>query len=267
MRKKQLGLFISFLILAVVAWICGCEQRMSVAPAEDVNNTAAIEDYFPLSTGKTSLYISTNSGYDPVIITKDKFVIGQGIEEGDQYSYAWIHTDLDYQLITDTSYFYQTGDALYYYETADSDPEIILKAPLEVGNSWLRYSITSFDEDNNLFELLLESQGTKYTEPEIYEEDEKGDLPDIYDGNAGKIFPMIGSGLMTIAAIEDVDLENGLHFDDCIKVQNQAGDYMNYYWYAREHGLVRYVIGASTESLSTEELTDGEIVGELNSTH
>lgn len=265
MKKSSYIWIISILLLALLPFIWGCEKR-TIAPAvSNPEESYNIEDYFPLSTGRSVVYVSTYSSYEPEIISREQFVVGDGIEEDNQRSYAWIHTNLDYSLISDTSFFYQIGNALFYYENADALPEKILEGPLEIGHSWERQVYPDPGDENNLFELLLENSFTKYVEPDVAVDYDKEGRPDDYESPVGKIFPVIGSSIMTIAAVEDLELENGLFFADCIKVQNQAGEYVNYYWYARGYGLVRYIIGATNETLTTASLPDGEIIGELNS--
>ncbi len=262
MKKRLYVQAISLFLLAIALGIWGCEQKMSAPIINSGEYTPTIDDYFPLSTGKTTIIVSTNTGYEPDIIERDMFECGEGIDHETQSVYSWICTNLAYPSISDTSYFYLTETALFFYETADSYPEKILEEPLEVGKTWQRFESPTAGSDN-LLTYLLDSLAIKYFEDDEVIEEDKDDLPDDYGGTAGKIYPTFGSGLMTIVAIENVELNNGRIFTDCIKIQNESGDYNNYYWYAKNYGLVKYIIGATTESLVTANTPEGIIVGEF----
>lgn len=262
MKKRLSVQIISLFLVAITLGLWGCEQKMS---APIINNsgeyTPGIDDYFPLSAGKTTRIISTNTGYEPYIIKREQFECGEGIELENQSVYSWIHTNLAYSSISDTSYFHRTETTLYFYETADSEPEIILEEPLEVGQTWQRFGDPTAGSDN-LFTTMLEILTSKHIDDVEIILDDKDDFPDENGFSTGKIYPTSGSSLMTIVAVEDVALDDGRVFADCIKVRNERGEDFNYYWYAPNYGLIKYVIGASTESLALAEIPDGLIIGE-----
>ncbi len=252
-----------FPLAILFSWIWGCEQKPTAPIVNNNNDISTIDNYFPLVTGKTSVYVTTHSGVDPNIVTREKFVFGDAVEGSDECLYSWIRTNLAYSSISDTSYFYRNENALYFYENAGSEPEKILEEPIEVGKSWERFTNPGADS-NNLFLYLLENANSKYYENHPVIEENKDSLPEIYGFAAGRVFPTVGSGTMTIVAIEDVELENGLRFENCIKINIQGGTYANYYWYAKDQGLIKYVIGVD-ESLATSSTPDGIIVGEIGS--
>ncbi len=263
MKKRLYIQIISLFLMAIVLGLWGCEKKMSAPIINSSEYTPTIEDYFPLSAGKTTKIVSINTGYEPNIIIREQFECGEGVDLENQSIYPWIYTNLDYSSVVDTSYFYLTESALYFYETADSDPEKILEEPLEVGQTWQRFGSSTADA-NNLYNNILDSLLSKETgDTEIIQEN-KGNLPDDNGFFSGKIYPTSGSGLMTIVAIENVQLENGNLYRDCIKVQNERGDNTNYYWYAKNYGLIKYIIGATIESLALDNTLDGIIVGEYD---
>ncbi|MCP4705573.1 MAG: hypothetical protein GY865_13315 [candidate division Zixibacteria bacterium] len=266
MKRRLYVQIISLIIMAVILGLWGCEKKMSAPIIYSSEYTPTIDDYFPLSAGKTSNIISTNSGYEPSIITREIFECGEGVTQNNQSIYPWIHKNLAYSSIVDTSYFYQTETALYFYETADSEPETILKEPLEVGQSWQRFQNLAASSSNS-FSTLFDSLLAKFAQDSGIEEEDKFNPPDDNGFPAGKIYPTSGSSLMTIVAIENVEFENGQVFVDCIKLKNDNGDYTNYYWYAKNYGLVKYVIGSTIQSLAVSEIPDGLIIGEYNSGH
>jgi len=266
MRNLRFLTPILILALGLMIWIVGCEIDSDRSLTGVAEEPSALEEYFPFEVGKSVVITSVNSSVTPSITSRDRYTIGDGLERSGQCSYSWIHTNLDYPSISDTGYFYQNGEAIYFYEHADSTPEKIFALPAEVGTSWFREDISDIELDDNLLEVLLGSLEDKYGEQEEYQGG--GKYVDPYDGSinggmAGKIFPTVGSGYMTIVAIEDVVLDNGHTFTDCIKISNQAGNYINYYWYAKEYGLIKYIIGATSETLASAEIPDGKIVAEL----
>jgi len=263
MKKRLYVQIISLLLMAVVLGLWGCEKKMSAPIINSGEYTPTIEDYFPLSAGKTTKIVSTNTGFEPNIVIRDKFECGEGIVLESQSIYPWIHTDLAYSAIVDTSYIYLTESSLYFYETSDSDPEKILEEPIEVGNTWQRFGSYTVEADN-LYNNILDSLLIKEAGEAGVIEENKDNLPDDNGFFSGKIYPTTGSGLMTIVAIEDVQMDDGSIYQDCIKIQNESGDYINYYWYAKNYGLIKYIIGATTESLATAATPDGIIVGEYD---
>ena len=270
---KSLRIMTPIIILAALGamiWVNGCEVESSETLTGVVEEPSALEEYFPFEAGKSIVIASVNSSVTPNITSLERYTIGDGLERSGQRSYSWIHTNLNYPLISDTGYFYQNGDAIYFYEHPDATPEKIFELPLTVGNSWYREDISDINLDDNLLEALLEQKEDKYGEQEELRDDGKYTDPNdegtlINGGPVGRIFPTVGSSYMTIVAVEDIVLNNGLTFNDCIKISNQAGQYTNYYWYAKGYGLIKYIIGATSETLASSSLPDGEIVAELNS--
>ena len=163
MKKKPYVQAVSLFLFATALVLWGCEQKMSAPIINSGEYMPTIEDYFPLSAGKTTIIVSTNTGHEPNIIRREHFECGEGVERDNQSVYPWIHTNLAYPSISDTAYFYLTETALYFYETADTPPEKILEEPLEVGKTWQRFDSPTADADN-LFTYLLDSLSTKYIE-------------------------------------------------------------------------------------------------------
>ena len=119
----------------------------------------------------------------------------------------------------DTSYFEVTDSAIYYYRYTAYPREKILQLPLEPGNSWSRYSDSENDTDT--------------------------------DGGF--------TGTMTVEQIERLELSSGEFYGRALRVSNAgAAGTTNYYWYVSGIGLVKYVIGATSNSYP-----EGKIVGEL----
>ena len=68
--------------------------------------------------------------------------------------------------IDSSCYFYKSETALYFYETADSEPETIFEEPLEVGQSWQRFG-SSTANSNNMFAYLLDIGRMRITVPPL----------------------------------------------------------------------------------------------------
>lgn len=263
MNKRLYFQIISLILLVGALGLWGCENRMSAPIINSGVYTPSIDDYFPLSAGRTTKIVSTNSGYEPNVVITEQFECGEGVERDNQSVFLWIRTNLAYSSVSDTSFFYLTESVLYFYETAESSPEKILEEPLEVGQTWHRFE-SSLAGSNNLLSYLIDSLETKIINDGNEIDENKDGLPDIDGFSNGKIYPTVGSGLMTIVAIEDVTLENGRVFADCIKVHNQSGHFDNYYWYAKDYGLVKYILGSTDESLAAANTPDGLIIGEYD---
>jgi hypothetical protein len=140
---------------------------------------------------------------------------------------------------------------MYYIEGSGTTPEKLLESPLEVGNTWLR-----FDPSQNPLngdDIIAITTGGGNIKPADGTQDSLSS-----GGQVTKTYPTIGSNYFEISAIEDIELNNGNGFKDCLKVENAISDASNYYWYARGVGLVRYVIGVDPDNYP-----DGELVGEL----
>jgi len=124
----------------------------------------------------------------------------------------------------------------------------VLEAPLTVGRSWLRFTPVDVNQgQDNLLDILTGNDGAKTD-----------------DANTGgliatKSFPTIGANYFIISALEEIYLDNGNSYQNCIRVENQSNGFTNYYWYAPGVGLVRDVINATPESFPS-----GEIVGEIS---
>ena len=249
-RSVFLKLFAAFIILGYLVY-SGCSDSSSTISESDQpqSTVSQLEQYFPLSTGRTLQYAVSNSetGKD----THERYVIGQGVSQNGHSGYIWIHTDLNYPDLSDTSYFYSDGTALYYYENPDARPEKILETPLETGRQWQRFEINprEAEEGTNLIYILTDGK---------YKNDEPDDARPIDYLYGAKSFPTLGSATMTVRGFEDIVLDNGQVIRDCCRIENSAGDYYNNYWYAPGVGLVKYIIGATEE-----ELSSGTVAGEL----
>jgi len=94
MKRRPITIIIALLLPVLFFWLWGCEQKLTAPINQSDNSAPTIEDYFPLSTGKSAVYITTNSGYEPDIITRDKFVMGESVEESGSSLYSWVKTSL-----------------------------------------------------------------------------------------------------------------------------------------------------------------------------
>ncbi len=262
-RKCFLTLFLVTLVVMM-----GCDGTNAPVVSQPAEEPSEIEQYFPLTTGKVANFEVTNevTGLD----SKDRYIVGEGISDGNDVSYLWIHTNLDFPNQPDTGYFVQTSTGLYYYEDASADPELILQAPFKVGQSWQRHNANRVGQ--NLVDSLIGHLENKYggggstgDEDNGYKDidgDNIGDNDGTVISGMGKNYPLQASGYLTITAIEDLEMANGYVLEDCIKVESQAGSqYTNIYWYAKNLGLVKYILGATEETLSTEA-PSGQVVGQ-----
>lgn len=242
---------------AIFLWI-GCSDSPSTTVASE-ESEPDISQYFPLKAGNSLQYVETNNA------TGDTsyfwYTVGDAVNIGGCVIYPWLRKNVDYSFVVDTGYLCVEGNALYYFDSDYDTPEKLLETPLEVGNSWRRFEASQFQiEGNNLIDYVIDNQQIKnYDEGYSGEYGYGGDDPDIYTGNgAAKNFPTFGFNYLEISAIEDIKLDNGNSFTNCLKVENGSGTGSNYYWYAPQVGLVRYIIGVDSQTSP-----DGDIAGEI----
>ncbi|UCD93904.1 MAG: hypothetical protein JSU69_09040 [Candidatus Zixiibacteriota bacterium] len=231
----------------ILLW-AGCSETPTDNSAI-ADTTPDISSYFPLNPGSSLQYMETSNVFGQT--SYYRCTIGEGVNVGGYTVYEWTRQNVHYPLSVDTGYLFSENDGLYYFESSNTIPEKLLESPLEVGNSWLR-----FDPSQNLLDaddiiaITTESNNIKPAD------DAQDSLPS--GGQITKTYPTIGSNYFEISAIEDIDLDNGNTFEDCLKVENQINDASNYYWYARGVGLVRYVVGVDPDNYP-----NGELVGEI----
>ncbi len=231
---KKTTLILTFLGLMAFSWI-GCSDGTIVTYVDSPGATGQaepVELYFPLDEGYTTIYNVTYSigNSEQVTFTAGRTVSFQGIN-----AVEWIGRGAN---SIDTGYFYPTGNALYYYDATNAQPEKLLQLTLNNGTSWATNNINS----NGFTDIIT------------------GTLPDT-TGNPyinAKDFPTISAVSFTVESTEALELNTGTYFSQTVRLSTPNGSRMNYYWYAQGIGLVSYVIGASTTSYP-----NGDIVGEI----
>jgi len=256
MKKQSFIVAFLFAAIAVISWI-GCSGTDSaVAPVAD--SDPEVPAYFPLKTGNSLQFMEVDNTLNDTAY--HWFTIGAGVCINEHQVYTWIEEISDRPAAIDTGYLFYENDAVYYFESACDIPEKLLACPLEVGSVWLRYDIseTQFNDTNNLIDIITEYDDGKSTDGDGVQGGFLGDGTDDDGPLAAKCFPTIGANYFMISAVENLILDNGNHFEDCLKVENNAGDASNFYWYAPGVGLVKYVIGVDSESYP-----EGEVVGQI----
>jgi hypothetical protein len=74
-----------------------------------------------------------------------------------------------------------------------------------------------------------------------------------------KLLPVDGGNELTVTAVEELNTIYDHHFSGVVKVSNtERNGSINSYWFAPGVGLVKYVIGATTQN--PNGVTVGEIV-------
>lgn len=220
---------------------------------------ASVDKYFPLEQGVSANYTITDN-WDEIVAHRN-FTIAAPVTLNGQAHYRGIYVNMEYPALRDTGYFYIDGTSLYYYDDYQASPEKILEGPLTIGKSWQRFAAAeTASGQNNLIYILTEGKGGKYDDSSLVSDDETDGDDGATGGAALKYFPSSGANYFRIGAIENIELKDGNTFENCVRVENKSGQYTNYYWYAPEAGLVRYVINATDDTYP-----DGQVVGEIYS--
>jgi len=260
MRKFYLFMAVLFAgALFALVWI-GCSDS-STSLSSSTSTEPGLAEYFPLKPGSSVHYIEINNNIDDT--TYFLCTVGSSVAIGNYQGYYWIKINQDYPGQIDTGYVFYNSNAVYFVEDPNDIPEKLLESPFMVGRSWTRYDASQVLLDNNIIDSIIGNNDSKY-------DDDNGALgayngggeTDPFNDNdwygTAKSFPSIGANYFQLSAKEDIVLDLGTEIDDCIKIENRNGSATNYYWYAPDAGLVRYVIGVNPDTNP-----DGELVGEI----
>jgi hypothetical protein len=243
--KKLFFIFLFAVVLFTISLIVySCSDNVNSYTS---NAQPSLGQYFPLTAGKNMIFTVTNNWSHT--ISRNLHTIGTPVQIDGKSIFPWTQQNIQYPQFKDTGYFYVDGNSLYYFDGAGAAPEKVLEAPLTVGRSWLRFTPVNVNQGlDNLLDILTGNNGGKAS-----------DSSDTGGLTATKSFPTIGANYFIIGAIEEINLDNGNSYQNCIRVENQSNGFTNYYWYAPGVGLVRYVINATPNSYP-----GGEIVGEIS---
>jgi|GEM_PF-718020 len=258
MRKLIYIVAVLFAISAAILWI-GCSDS-DITVSSEAGTELNIDTYFPLKTGTVTQFMEIDNALSDT--TYHQFSVGGKVTIGGKQVYCWISEIIDRPAAIDTGYLFFQDEALYYFENYTEIPEKLLAVPLEVGSMWLRYDATQEElDDNNYIDIFTNIENDKNSNDGILGDyiDNKDDEVDGSDGPiAEKCFPTTGSNYFVVSAIESLSFDNGSQFENCLKIENSAGEALNYYWYSPGIGLVKYAIGVDSENYP-----DGEIVGRI----
>jgi len=246
MLKRLMTSFAIALVVVLLGifWI-GCSDDTTTtvsSPNSGINSTSGIYYYFPLNEGYTTIYEVEENGITDWIT----YTVGEEVSFADGTATQWISYSPSNGF--DTGYFRVTTNCLYYYERLTSNPEKILELPLEPGKTWSRYS-------GEPVETLENDDGDIIFDKDIL-------IPDTTssDNNgATKNYPISGMEDMVVENIETLEMDNSCIYSGAVKVvNNNSYNTYNQYWFAPGIGLVKYIIGASSITVSTGQ-SSGEI--------
>jgi hypothetical protein len=234
----------SLVIVAVVVlslgWV-GCSDNKSTTTTftDSNSNAGTIKYYFPVSEGQVSTYQIRNGDGTTHQVTLQ---VGPETQFNGQTASIWLVNN--HSGLIDTSYSVVTSSAVYFYENAHSDPELILQLPLQPGSAWSRFGYTNIETGYGTTDTTTAVIDTTQGRP-----------------NA-KVFPTEGSDILTVDKVESVTLSDGNVYSSAVRVSNAAANgTTNYYWYVPGIGLTKYVLGA------TDAYPNGQTMGELVSYH
>jgi len=240
-RKHGLTFVLVTLGVAAITWY-GCSDHTvkNIVSADEWPAETGESYFLPLEQGFTVIYEVTRADGSSNMITLE---MGKMVQMGAIMAYEWFSDDGSTR---DTGYIAAGVDAAYFYESANSEAEKMIELPPAVGDSWERFSEEYGGED---WVDILSGQT------------DGDDEQDAQDDAIAKVLPSEGGNIMTVVAIEDVQLSNGQQFNGAVKICNEssAQGKVNYYWYVNRIGLVKYMLGVSEGSNPRIEVT-GELL-------
>jgi hypothetical protein len=216
------------LILATFSLIfSGCNNHFVQATGPDFSIAGNSPDYFSLGEGFTTTYVISSKYGSSETIT---YTVGKQISFLTGTAIEWI-SNKDGEI--DTGYFVYANNSLLFYESKKSQPQVVLSEPLTVGSSWSRF--VSDDTDGQLDDT---------TTVDIQD---KGETDNSGGGVLQVSYPVEGSEMLTVDKIETVELSRIGIFSKVIRISNDTQNgAKNYYWYAANVGMIKYVLGATS---------------------
>jgi hypothetical protein len=243
------------------AIIAGCSEEIRLVAVDD-DETSTVQKYFPLASGSITDYVIEDN-LNEISSHYRCFVGGSALIDG-RVAVSWISHFADHPSVRDTGYFYVSGDAVYYYEDDQAAAEKILETPFEVGHSWERFEPAASEEldTNNIIYIVNDNNFIHKGDTSAVDDGDENDAGDdaIQSIIPRKNYPTAGDNYFVISAIEDIRLDNGAVYENCLRVQNSCGDYFNYYWYAPGAGLVKFV-----NNVKADDYPEGKVKGEISS--
>jgi hypothetical protein len=258
MKRYINYLFFVLLSLLILVFILSCSEETGLISVNDKADT--VDEYFPLEPGTASQYKITNNIIESV--THITFTLGGEVTLNGLTLYPWLSQYVEYPSFKDTGYIVHSDNAIYFYENEQAQAEKILETPFEVGHTWTRFEpVTSLFDTNNFIDIVDDDyfQQKEDTSAVIVIDSVTQDDDNIKSIAPGKNYPTIGSNYFQITAIEDVELENGAIYKNCIRVENKSREYTNYYWYGKNVGLVKYA-----NNVKSDEYPEGQVTGEIS---
>lgn len=238
----KFGLLTKLLITAVVTIVVfGCTRHSVNDPSLPMAGGAgAMAAYFPNAYGWTSVFnVSSSSGSAELTF----YVGGQTTVQG-QTAYRWLIIPTQGSPDTNFVVIGPTTMLVYQDSLSTTSPEHLLQAPLTAGSSWYRYP-ELVDIYSDTTSILTDITGGKM--------DTTGTEPGVR-----KLLPIDGGNELTVAGIVELTTMYNRHFSGVVKLVNTERDgSTNNYWFAPGVGLVKYVIGITSQN------PDGVIVGEI----
>lgn len=239
MTTRRVASFVLITFVAVAFGWYGCSDNSNetIVSADSLSNAnqSAVLDYFPLDEGYTTVFSVHQSNGAQTTAT---FKVGKAINYYGKDVIEWIGSENGR---VDTGYFQATETSLLFYDSYNSDAEVVLELPLRIGASWARFDDqTGTDTD-------------PYIDISAGGEDDGG-------GTSAKVFPTDGGSSMVVEGYENLTLDNGYYYSEVLRVANATSNGLgkNYYWYSPGYGLIRYALGVTDATYP-----DGFVVGEV----
>ena len=259
--KRYPGILITLALgMLALAGFYGCSDDSPTDSelSASVNALSAVAEYFPVLEGASTDFTITD--YADSSIGHQRISIGRSVRVNGRQAYQWLFTNLDNPSLVDTGYLYGENDALYYFELGDDQAEKLLEAPFIQGRSWERYDVEiTAEDDEQTYTYALDTNLTGYNGKD-QADDPQDDYTEYNESGPALTTPVTGSNELKIREVDELlEISSGVEFENCLRVENKDGGYVNRYWYAAGVGLVRYALRIS------EDFPEGEIVGEVTS--
>lgn len=238
----RFGLMQKLIVAAVIAIVVfGCTRHSNLDSTFSVpTGGSALAPYFPLTQSWTTVFSVSSNGSTSTLT----FYVGGEVSVQGQDAYRWVL--IPSQGTPDTNFVVVGETSLLVYQDSLSSPEHLLQLPLTSGSSWLRFPGQA-DAYPDTTSILTDITGGKL-------DTTAGHRPEVR-----KLLPVDGGNELTVAAVEELTTTNDQHFSDAVRISNTDRDgSTNTYWFVAGVGLVKYVLGATTQNPSG--VTVGEII-------
>ncbi len=237
------GFLAMALILMLAAVLAGCSDgdRGSSAGPTLASSASAVEAYFPLCKGYSTVFETVSSGGGKQTL---QYEAGKCVPFGNGSAIEFYSFGASSGV--DTGFFRVTSKAMYYYANRSAAPVKLLELPLTTGRLWIGSGSALDTSDIG----IIVSPGK-----EPSDDTTQGDP----GGNAKFVTPLRSASYYAVDGVGSLELSSGAYYSGVVRIRTDAGaGRYDYLWYAPGIGLIKYTLGAVLG-----QFDEGSTVGEL----